>query len=235
MKRRKEKVGRSRFSAPAQLCTSHGEEHKRRRQAWETSDRVRGLCARVGPADSMTGAPIGRETADQNLADRSQRPQTTPRNGDQSSRCSRASFLTSSRVRTSPQAAPLRCRPGRMQAALTDGVPSSQSSPRTSSRSGSSPMSRTSGSRVRQTLDPSKHGPRALTDARHLRADSLRMQVTYTETYPDEPPELELEALEGDVDDDELQFMKDGLLESANESLGMVSPSPVGPGERTQH
>ncbi|GAA5872595.1 hypothetical protein JCM3774_001860 [Rhodotorula dairenensis] len=51
---------------------------------------------------------------------------------------------------------------------------------------------------------------------------TLRMQVTYTETYPDEPPELDLEILEGDVDDDELQFMKDGLLESANESLGMA-------------
>lgn len=49
------------------------------------------------------------------------------------------------------------------------------------------------------------------------------MQVTYTETYPDEPPELELEPLEGEVDESELEFMKAGLLESANESVGMVS------------
>ncbi|GAA5992413.1 hypothetical protein JCM10908_000805 [Rhodotorula pacifica] len=51
---------------------------------------------------------------------------------------------------------------------------------------------------------------------------TLRMQVTYTPTYPDEPPELDLEMLEGEVDDEELQFMKDGLMESANESLGMA-------------
>ncbi|KAG0655720.1 hypothetical protein C6P46_000754 [Rhodotorula mucilaginosa] len=51
---------------------------------------------------------------------------------------------------------------------------------------------------------------------------SFRMQVTYTETYPDEPPELELEPLEGEVNESELEFLTDGLLESANESVGMA-------------
>lgn len=83
-------------------------------------------------------------------------------------------------------------------------------------------MSRTRGSRV-----GTASGPRTAhkTDTRNPPAptDSFRMQVTYTETYPDEPPELELEPLEGEVDESELEFMKAGLLESANESVGMVS------------
>ncbi|BGP54143.1 hypothetical protein JCM8202_003145 [Rhodotorula sphaerocarpa] len=51
---------------------------------------------------------------------------------------------------------------------------------------------------------------------------TARMLVTYTATYPDEPPELDLEMLEGDVHDGELQFMADGLREAADESLGMA-------------
>lgn len=58
------------------------------------------------------------------------------------------------------------------------------------------------------------------------------MQVTYTKTYPDEPPELELEPLEGEVDESELEFMKEGLLESANESVGMVRASVELQGKR---
>ncbi|GJN88281.1 hypothetical protein Rhopal_001246-T1 [Rhodotorula paludigena] len=51
---------------------------------------------------------------------------------------------------------------------------------------------------------------------------TFNLLVTYTPTYPDEPPALELETVEGEVDDDELAFLLDGLNESANESLGMA-------------
>ncbi|POY76751.1 hypothetical protein BMF94_0343 [Rhodotorula taiwanensis] len=51
---------------------------------------------------------------------------------------------------------------------------------------------------------------------------TVRLLVTYTDTYPDEPPELELDMVEGDVLDDELQFMLDGLKETADESIGMA-------------
>lgn len=54
------------------------------------------------------------------------------------------------------------------------------------------------------------------------RADTFNLLVTYTPTYPDEPPTLDLDVLEGDVADEEKEMLLAGLNESANESLGMV-------------
>lgn len=50
--------------------------------------------------------------------------------------------------------------------------------------------------------------------------------MTYTPTYPDEPPELDLDVLEGEVADEEKEFLLAGLNDSANESLGMVRAPP---------
>ncbi|GAA6034309.1 hypothetical protein JCM8097_003837 [Rhodosporidiobolus ruineniae] len=50
----------------------------------------------------------------------------------------------------------------------------------------------------------------------------LNLLITYTPTYPDEPPEMALEVLEGEVNDEEEQFMLDGLRQGAEESLGMA-------------
>ena len=69
---------------------------------------------------------------------------------------------------------------------------------------------------------PRETGSTNLTTADLPPAYTFRMQVTYTEKYPDEPPEHELEPLEGEVNESELEFLTDGLLESANESVGMV-------------
>ncbi|BGP38259.1 hypothetical protein JCM10449v2_002188 [Rhodotorula kratochvilovae] len=51
---------------------------------------------------------------------------------------------------------------------------------------------------------------------------TLNLLVTYTPTYPDEPPELDIDVLEGEVSDEEKEVLLAGLGESANESLGMA-------------
>ncbi|GAA5823903.1 hypothetical protein JCM3770_000334 [Rhodotorula araucariae] len=51
---------------------------------------------------------------------------------------------------------------------------------------------------------------------------TLNLLVTYTPTYPDEPPELDIDVVEGQVADDEKEALLAGLHESANESLGMA-------------
>lgn len=94
-----------------------------------------------------------------------------------------------------------------------------QSSPTTTSRSKSSLMCRVNGNHVRET----EAATTAQKTDSHAHADTVRLLVTYTDTYPDEPPELELDMVEGDVLDAELQFMLDGLKETADESIGMVS------------
>ncbi|GAA6063932.1 hypothetical protein JCM10212_004791 [Sporobolomyces blumeae] len=50
----------------------------------------------------------------------------------------------------------------------------------------------------------------------------LNLSITYTPTYPDELPEMEIKAVEGELSDDELEFLLDGLKASAEESLGMA-------------
>jgi hypothetical protein len=57
-----------------------------------------------------------------------------------------------------------------------------------------------------------------------LDTDVLSLIITYTPTYPDELPEIGLEVLEGEVNDDEEEFLLNGLRENAEESLGMVRP-----------
>ena len=69
----------------------------------------------------------------------------------------------------------------------------------------------------------SADAPPARSPAR-ARADTLNLLVTYTPTYPDEPPELDIDVLEGEVSDEEKEVLLAGLGESANESLGMVRP-----------
>ncbi|GAA5933141.1 hypothetical protein JCM3775_002542 [Rhodotorula graminis] len=51
---------------------------------------------------------------------------------------------------------------------------------------------------------------------------TFNLLVHYTPTYPDEPPELDLDVLEGEVTDEEKDKLLAGLNESANESLGMA-------------
>lgn len=53
--------------------------------------------------------------------------------------------------------------------------------------------------------------------------DALLLKVTYTPTYPEEAPQVELETVEGDLADDELERLKNGLDSTAQDSLGMVS------------
>ncbi|GAA5971721.1 hypothetical protein JCM11641_000699 [Rhodosporidiobolus odoratus] len=50
----------------------------------------------------------------------------------------------------------------------------------------------------------------------------LKLVITYTPTYPDEPPEMDVEVEEGEVNDDEKRFLLDGLAACAEESLGMA-------------
>ncbi|GAA5860623.1 hypothetical protein JCM8547_005479 [Rhodosporidiobolus lusitaniae] len=50
----------------------------------------------------------------------------------------------------------------------------------------------------------------------------LSLRITYTPTYPDELPEMDIEVLEGEANDDEVQFMLDGLKATGEESLGMA-------------
>lgn len=53
-------------------------------------------------------------------------------------------------------------------------------------------------------------------------ADTLNLVVTYTPTYPDEPPEMEIEVVEGDVSAEEEESLLAGLRATAEENLGMV-------------
>lgn len=46
---------------------------------------------------------------------------------------------------------------------------------------------------------------------RQFAAVTLAFNVKYTEGYPDELPELSAELLEGDLDDDEVEQLLDGL------------------------
>ncbi|GAA6024448.1 hypothetical protein JCM10207_005768 [Rhodosporidiobolus poonsookiae] len=50
----------------------------------------------------------------------------------------------------------------------------------------------------------------------------LSLRILYTPTYPDEPPEIDVELLEGEAEDDERAFLVDGLKATADESLGMA-------------
>ncbi|BGP23091.1 RWD domain containing protein [Rhodotorula toruloides] len=51
---------------------------------------------------------------------------------------------------------------------------------------------------------------------------TLSLVVTYTPTYPDEPPELEIEVAEGEVSEEEEGFLLEGLRTTAEENLGMA-------------
>ncbi|GAA5941913.1 Gir2p [Sporobolomyces koalae] len=50
----------------------------------------------------------------------------------------------------------------------------------------------------------------------------LNLIITYTPTYPDELPDMEIEVVEGELEPDEEQFLLAGLKTSAEESLGMA-------------
>ncbi|GAA6021687.1 hypothetical protein JCM11491_001361 [Sporobolomyces phaffii] len=50
----------------------------------------------------------------------------------------------------------------------------------------------------------------------------LNLVVTYTPTYPDELPEMEIQVVEGELSDEEESFLLDGLKTSGEESLGMA-------------
>lgn len=51
---------------------------------------------------------------------------------------------------------------------------------------------------------------------------TVSLTVKYTPEYPDELPDLELEALEGDLEDDEQELLIEGMKTAGNESLGMA-------------
>ncbi|BGP14199.1 hypothetical protein JCM10213_006697 [Rhodosporidiobolus nylandii] len=51
---------------------------------------------------------------------------------------------------------------------------------------------------------------------------AVNLLITYTPTYPDELPEIDVDVLEGEVNDGERQFLVDGLRSGAEESLGMA-------------
>ncbi|BGO89899.1 hypothetical protein NBRC10512_003459 [Rhodotorula toruloides] len=51
---------------------------------------------------------------------------------------------------------------------------------------------------------------------------TLNLVVTYTPTYPDEPPELELEVVEGEVSEEEEEVLLEGLRTTAEDNLGMA-------------
>ena len=53
--------------------------------------------------------------------------------------------------------------------------------------------------------------------------DVLNLLITYSPTYPDELPEIGLEVLEGELNDEEQQQLITGLQAAGNDSLGMVS------------
>ena len=50
-------------------------------------------------------------------------------------------------------------------------------------------------------------------------ADALSLLVHFGATYPDEPPDLSLEALEGDFDDAELESLRTQLDAEAQANL----------------
>ncbi|GAA5953823.1 hypothetical protein JCM3765_000660 [Sporobolomyces pararoseus] len=50
----------------------------------------------------------------------------------------------------------------------------------------------------------------------------LNLVITYTPTYPDELPEMEIEAVEGELSEEEETFLLDGLKTCGEESLGMA-------------
>jgi len=50
----------------------------------------------------------------------------------------------------------------------------------------------------------------------------LTLTVHYTEEYPDQLPELSLEAIEGELDDNELESLLDELRTVGEENLGMA-------------
>ncbi|GAA5913688.1 hypothetical protein JCM6882_008720 [Rhodosporidiobolus microsporus] len=50
----------------------------------------------------------------------------------------------------------------------------------------------------------------------------LRLHVTYTPTYPDEPPELSVTFEEGEADEEEVEGLEGGLRDVAGESVGMA-------------
>ena len=54
------------------------------------------------------------------------------------------------------------------------------------------------------------------------RTDALLLKITYTETYPDAPPEISLESESGDLTEDEMDRLLKGLESTAQDSIGMV-------------
>lgn len=50
----------------------------------------------------------------------------------------------------------------------------------------------------------------------------VSLQVHYTPEYPDELPNLQLEALEGEITDEEQEFLIEGMKTAGTESLGMA-------------
>jgi len=50
----------------------------------------------------------------------------------------------------------------------------------------------------------------------------LTLTVRYTDRYPDELPDFSLEAIEGELEDDELQSLSDELCTVGEENLGMA-------------
>lgn len=103
-----------------------------------------------------------------------------------------------------------------------DTRPTTQSSRRTSYPFGSSLKCRTQTSPVRLSRWSELlllH--RVLTSATHS-TDVLSLVITYSPTYPDELPEIGLEVLEGELDDEEQEQLVMGLIGCATDSLGMV-------------
>ncbi|CAE7160339.1 EIF2AK4 [Symbiodinium pilosum] len=54
----------------------------------------------------------------------------------------------------------------------------------------------------------------------------VSLHVTYTDAYPDEPPEWELEDVQG-LNDEKLELLKDRIKETIEASLGMAMIYPV--------
>ncbi|PLW05784.1 hypothetical protein PCANC_08589 [Puccinia coronata f. sp. avenae] len=50
----------------------------------------------------------------------------------------------------------------------------------------------------------------------------VNLKIRYTETYPDELPEIDLEPVEGELSEQEMESTIDKLKETARESLGMA-------------
>ncbi|SCZ96950.1 BZ3500_MvSof-1268-A1-R1_Chr4-2g06885 [Microbotryum saponariae] len=65
-------------------------------------------------------------------------------------------------------------------------------------------------------------GPSSNTILRAPQTDVLSLLITYTPTYPDEIPLIEVEAIEGEISDEENSTLVTGLQSAAEDNLGMA-------------